>query len=222
MRKGYLTPPVIIILALITFGVALTLYFNTNLLKNIKNKPTPSPESSVQTQPSPTPDETANWKTYTNSNLGFSLKYPEFLCVESRDTVRIELRNCVIDEFGANYPLSQIPPEAFVRISITVDKIDHNISIEEYLNQKYPPNKYGLPSYQNQEATMEKITIDNQPGRLSEKGMLFENTVKTAWIKNNTRIYEITTYSREETGGEYSQKASRVFDQILSTFRFLD
>ena len=43
MRRGYLTPPVLIILALITFGVALTLFLNTNLLKNIKNQPTPSP-----------------------------------------------------------------------------------------------------------------------------------------------------------------------------------
>src|SRR3989344_8539949 len=43
MREGYLTPPVIIILALITFGVAITLFFNANLLKNIKNQPTPTP-----------------------------------------------------------------------------------------------------------------------------------------------------------------------------------
>src|SRR3989344_4760645 len=95
MRRGYLTPPVMIILALITLGVALTLYFNTNLLKNIKNKSTPSSEPSVQDQPSPISDavrepndsaETANWKTYTNTQLGFSIKYPSSWFVYDNET----------------------------------------------------------------------------------------------------------------------------------------
>jgi len=47
MRRGYLTPPVMIILALITLGVALTLFLNTNLLKNIKKQPAPTPTPAI-------------------------------------------------------------------------------------------------------------------------------------------------------------------------------
>src|SRR3989304_8154148 len=39
MRKGYLTPPVLIILALIIFAVAILIAINTDLVKRIKNEP---------------------------------------------------------------------------------------------------------------------------------------------------------------------------------------
>lgn len=41
--------------------------------------PTPKPTQVSQTPESPTPtpqDETANWQTYTNADLGYSIKYP--------------------------------------------------------------------------------------------------------------------------------------------------
>lgn len=72
MRKGYLIPQVIIILAFIMFFVALVLYLNSDLIKKAKNTPTPIPSPIVQEQQtaSPTPAETANWKAYTNKKWG--------------------------------------------------------------------------------------------------------------------------------------------------------
>lgn len=78
MRKGYLTAPVIIILALITLAVAFVVYFNTNLIKQAKNQP--ELQSQTQTKPSTAPstspaaDEITNWKTYEGKYAIF--KYP--------------------------------------------------------------------------------------------------------------------------------------------------
>lgn len=62
MRRGYLTPPVIIVLALIVFFVAGTLYVHTFFLKGLKNQPVPSsaPTSSATPSPKSTSDETTN------------------------------------------------------------------------------------------------------------------------------------------------------------------
>jgi len=79
MRKGYFTPPVLIILAIIIFAVAILIAINTDLVKRIKKEPTPTPITSpspTTQQPSPTPDETANWKTYKNQVYGFEIKIP--------------------------------------------------------------------------------------------------------------------------------------------------
>src|SRR3989344_572885 len=78
MRKG--SAPIIII-ALITIfllGIGATAaYFK------LYQKPTPLPQSSpdalseIQSpQPTTTPNDTANWKTYTNNKYKYSLKYP--------------------------------------------------------------------------------------------------------------------------------------------------
>ena len=77
-KKGYLAPPVVIVLALIVLFVAATLIINAKLFP----KPKQSPRLEVSTQSSPiaspstTPDEIANWKTYTNVFYGYKLSYP--------------------------------------------------------------------------------------------------------------------------------------------------
>lgn len=77
MRKGYFTPPVLIILAIIIFAVAILIALNTDLVKRIKKQPNPTPSLSPTTQqPRPTSEETANWKTYTNQEWGYSIQYP--------------------------------------------------------------------------------------------------------------------------------------------------
>src|SRR3990170_248678 len=77
MKKGYFTPPVLIILAIIIFAVAIVIAINTDLVKRIQKEPSPTPSlSPTARQTTPSPDETANWKTYANPKVGFSIKYP--------------------------------------------------------------------------------------------------------------------------------------------------
>lgn len=84
-RPGYLAPPVVIILAIITIAVAATLILQAKFFSKDK---TPSPTPIAQISPSPSPkddlssetlvkEETANWKTYSDSSNSFSVKYPQ-------------------------------------------------------------------------------------------------------------------------------------------------
>lgn len=78
MRKGYLSAPVIIILALISLAVAFVLFFNANLLKSTKNQPAQSNQTPSDVITESSTDETANWKTYNSraSHYSYVLKYP--------------------------------------------------------------------------------------------------------------------------------------------------
>src|SRR3990167_6313611 len=76
MKRGYLTPPIIIILAIITFFVAATIAVNSYFKKTAQNQPSSQSANQSSSFPSPSPDETANWKIYTNTKYRFTIKYP--------------------------------------------------------------------------------------------------------------------------------------------------
>ena len=104
MRKGYFTPQVLIILTIIIFAVAILIAINTDLVKRLKKEPPPTPISSS----SPTSDasreptgstETANWRTYTNSALRYSFKYPANWVLETHTAKYTDL------SFDENQPL---------------------------------------------------------------------------------------------------------------------
>ena len=81
-KKGYFSPPVVIILALIMFFVALVLYLNSDLVKNAKNSTqTTPPSSEIIKITSPDAKEIANWKVYTDNKLRFTIKYPPEVAV---------------------------------------------------------------------------------------------------------------------------------------------
>lgn len=68
MQKGIAQVYLLIILLLV--GVGGYLYFTKSSTKPVIPQPTPS------VTPTKAVDETANWKTYTSTTLGFSIKYP--------------------------------------------------------------------------------------------------------------------------------------------------
>ena len=82
MRRGYLVPPVIVILALIMFFVAIVLYLNSDLVKKAKSNSNQA-TSSLDTLriTSPGAKEIANWKVYTDDKLKFSIMYPTEISV---------------------------------------------------------------------------------------------------------------------------------------------
>lgn len=79
LRRGYLPPGAIIVLAGICLFVALTLIFNAQLLRNLNKQQEQNQASNLVAQPSPT--TASNWKTYTNTSYKYSLKYPPNLQV---------------------------------------------------------------------------------------------------------------------------------------------
>jgi len=69
--------PILILIAIVVVGaIGGAYYLGTKKAPEPQTSTTSSP--AVQTTPSPssTPDETADWKTYTNTKIGFVIKYP--------------------------------------------------------------------------------------------------------------------------------------------------
>lgn len=65
MRRGYFTPPVLIILAIIIFAVAILIAINTDLVKRIKKEPLPA----IQTPPNLIVEKETNWDPYYLSKM---------------------------------------------------------------------------------------------------------------------------------------------------------
>ncbi len=70
MKRGIIGPAIVVLVGILALAglIGLAFYFG-------KKSSAPTTTSPV-VQASPTPDETANWKTYTNTKYSFSFKYP--------------------------------------------------------------------------------------------------------------------------------------------------
>lgn len=97
------------ILLLIAVGLAGLFYFQIQRLSkelaNYQTRPFPTPTA--------TPDVTANWKTYTNSEIGFSFKYPQEWTLQGTSIPRIA-------SFDTK---SGIPGEFFVAYHKNIDSL---------------------------------------------------------------------------------------------------
>lgn len=168
-----------------------------------------SKETKVQIQtatitPSPTPDPTANWKTYTNNELGFSIKYPKnwgepvWPC-HTNDSVCFSVRGYNT----ANY--QEKPNIAGGAISIfrgTGNRADFCQS-----------NSYGSivtcdESLLNDLSAVKKVQVLNDGFNNDEN--------RTFYIVRGKYYYQISgTFVRTDTLTE------KEIDQTLSTFKFL-
>ena len=99
--KKHFSVSKIILPALIVVAIILTIS-GVYLSQNYKPKPkqNPSQKPAPTSAPSPTPDPTATWKTYENTQLGFSIKYPE--------TYKITERGLMEEEYFGILPPSEI------------------------------------------------------------------------------------------------------------------
>ena len=82
-KPNYLKTIIFSILVVLTLGLIVYLIFqNQKLQKQVLNPPvsptvqTPSPTPKTVSSISISPNETASWKTYTNTKIGLSLMYP--------------------------------------------------------------------------------------------------------------------------------------------------
>ena len=214
MRRGYFTPPVLIILAIIIFAVAIVIAINTDLVKRLKNEASPTPVSSPTTQqPSPTPDETADWVIYKDEVLRFSLKHPKSWIV---DPANSSDEYTIITNYDPSDPsLGRAYIEALdkgkLKIDISKDNKNTSISLEQYITNLYADNDPSLPTLISRLPTI----IDNKPAIIVEWGQ-FNYIFATAYVeKDSSTIFSMAA------GNDY-MGTKKFFDQILSTFQFTD
>ncbi len=172
--------------------------------------PTASPLSATST-PTPTPDPTTDWKTYTNTSVGFQIKYPNRysppvlpggpgennLANGKEDDTHIIFSNNSTDSFGIQvFPFSGDPN--------TFTKSSQATAIPPYDWQDKDKDKT---------IQKESISVANIPAQLI-----------TANYKNSNELPFTAVFLLGKNHGfilNFSQSYSRIeINQVLSTFKF--
>ncbi|MDD2822705.1 MAG: hypothetical protein PHQ59_01355 [Candidatus Daviesbacteria bacterium] len=198
-EKGF--APIIIILGIVLFLgiVGGVYYFSKNSSSAIKNNPvnTPTPTATLKV------DETTNWKTYTNTEYGYSIKYPE----------NISLEEMGVDVKGKLVKWIWIDKQ----IQISVTKANSSEC------------KVDCPII----SKIESVKIDNtegkkQSGYISQIGGRIPQSFQQVIIPHNGSYFNISLYelkndsikSSERKAGTITEAEIKLFNQILSTFEF--
>lgn len=201
MQKGF--TPIFILIGLLIAGAIAGGAFYLNQTKNpeVNLKPIPTPLTT------PIEDETANWKTYESDLWKFLIKYP------SGWSFRISPSN-----FDYIETISFGPKE-------TDDTIDTKFSIQIIrANPNGPPkNAKDVKDFlvnidKPKDIKVIDTTIDGKAGFRASYTDL-QSKIEEVIVDNNELIYTITfQYSGVDTFYEEVE----LFNQILSTFKFLN
>ncbi|KKR72708.1 MAG: hypothetical protein UU81_C0010G0054 [Microgenomates group bacterium GW2011_GWC1_41_8] len=163
-----------------------------------------------QVSPSPILDETAEWKTYTNTNSisGFQIDIP---------SIWKELEHSSSFE---NSSMFQAPDGS--QIDLTVEQTTFN-DLDSYLSDLDKTNTTaweGKPSKTIKQTQL--ITIGNAKGIIRVEDWLAAGfTTKVTYIINDNKVFSITLLPYGD-GNFETQEAAKKYDHILSTFTFLE
>ncbi|RJQ35918.1 hypothetical protein C4559_06180 [Candidatus Microgenomates bacterium] len=188
------------------FAIILTLLTGTYIFIAKINKQ-PAKTAPIAAKPSPTPDSTANWKIYTNTAFGFSVKYPSAL---------------VVNEHQPNPLFSRV---AFSTLNQGCDK-DINLTIDKIKNNP--------PDLESKVILTQKIKIgtDNADMKINElqkgevpfhQACIYNKQAKSEdFLTATAIIYHNGFYWRfsSEIRRDYQEADSTLYNQILSTFKF--
>lgn len=221
MKKGYLTPPVLIILAIIIFAVAILITLNTDFVKPIKNQPIPGSSPAAQYS-SPTPDaspalnssaETADWKTYTDKENKFFFKYPQEWSIRKNDHGTSVDYSLLSSDFKLNEN-NHLEEEAR-----TGAKMDIFVFASTPLKPAVSGQTYqGTDTtYSRKISNVKSLTID---GRTAQEFDYVAVGLPTLMGSRFEVSKGGTLYVLDIVYSSVSFK--KTFDQTLSTFRFLD
>lgn len=205
---------IILIIIVLILGIILGNYFNLNQMLSSLIKPQPKactmeakvcPNGTSVSRSGPncefspcptaiaTPDPTANWKTYTDSTYGFSFKYPQDHKIEQREN----------GFFVISLTTDQNPQGG-----ISIDSRNQNPNYKTFTEaEQYYHTSYTI----NQEDTVNNWKTFIAVGK---EGMVQNMIFKIAIAPYKNGVINIETIN--------NQAYSKLFDQILSSFKFLD
>jgi len=158
-------------------------------------------------------EDTSNWKTYTNEKYSFQVDYPNEWMVEE------VLPNT--EENTYSWPPLEVSfapkPVSSRFVWITIDKSEN--TLDQYINNRLCDSPGVCASSKNatdlQLSNHPAKKITDAPGPTSTEIIL---------VKRENTIYRITTSYEDLSYIElYSQEQKKtIFNQILSTFRFME
>lgn len=198
-----------VVLLLITLGGG------SFVLSQQKAKPItiipPSPTISQITKPTPNP--TAEWKTYTNTKYGYTVRYPEIWQINVNGGADPATSPATYLESACNYNSGQICSQILVEIGQSDGKLEPSFII----NQTYDKILSRRYTVLDNEPVQEIIYLAGNQGAGENK--LYYILVVT---HNNTKYtlkYEESAKNRHfKLASDWQNKI--LIDQILSTFKF--
>lgn len=194
----------VVLVVILAAGVAILGYQNFQARQQAQVTPTPPPAGGSELPPAPPPvpgepttDETANWKTYTDAKLGFSIKYPPQWSPHTEGISQgVVFRS---SEIEAGMPQAGVSAKENLK----------GLSPYEWWQESI--KGYGDEASLTANTTQKSVTIGGVQGTRVETINTYEGIpfVQVLLPKSKT-IYII----------EISMIKDGTFDQILSTFRF--
>jgi len=214
---GFFKVVVVILGALIVVGLFVNAYF---LMKGKEEKPLPAEPTKAALSPTVTPDPTAEWKVYRSEKFGIYFKYPQdWNSKETEHAVGnragiVSLESDILSDFA-----SGLPPK---RLNYSIEVIeltgDNNVRPEDYILSAF--NLIDDKQYiKIVEEKIEKYTTYKTADIPSMSGQLY------AFLENKNKgeftAFALRPYSKDSSY-KNQQQAVLIFDQILSTFRFIE
>ena len=200
------------------------------IAKNIKVPPTPSNQTTTPTQsPIQLPDaDTTNWKAYTNTEYGFSFSYPPAVTLYTGNNLnKVEnltyIPVCDLDRSASclYYSNKEFPNTNFsgAGLSINILKVNSDscntlerptgsVAINEV---KFIKGAAGGAAAGNQNEDLIYRTFHN--------GTCFE--IRQRITTNSSDVNTVNGGVKSFTEND-KNKITKLFDQILSTFKFLE
>ena len=169
-------------------------------------------ESYPSTQKSKT-DETANpdliwanWKTYTNEKFRYSIQYPSNL-------------QLIVNNDHLSVTNNNNDTKHYFNISIEVSDNTKNQTTQDFVHNSKILTASG--EYKNPFVAPKPYTYGEIEGIISDVTNGDDFYVEVIQV-NNGKIYEFKLLAGPDTGTKPTDEYRNIFDQILSTFKFLD
>ena len=181
--------PLLIILGLAVIGIVGFLFFKPTVTTP------PGPKSSISPTPSPDYSEvTSNWKTYTNSQYDYAVKYPVESTLEE-PTEDIYLNHVIFGERTKDNSL-------WFEITVREASLDEEVDYIEW------QSSHSLVVRTNEK----DLSVQGLPAkRLDYEPSKYDEPKPSSFIIINRGKYSYTLSSRPED-----------IDKIISTFRFFE
>lgn len=217
--KSSLFPILFVVLILVLLAATgVFAYQNMQLQKQIailQTQPTPTLllPPTPQTKPDLAPPNTSNWKTYTSSAIGVEFKYPpdwKITTFPNNSRMILMISSTVpTDKFGV--PNDENSPGYIRVIYFVCEELStkENIPCDTF-DQLAANTKYDLQPKTIKETS---VTISEKQGTQISGVSKYEGFRKYTFFSAGEYQQSVVTYHAE---------TEAIYDQILSTFKFLD
>ena len=165
-------------------------------------------------------DSTANWKSYTNTLYGYSIRYPSGAALSNND------KNSTPESSNDIFLKFQYEGDGFtdeIGPSISVSENASRFSPQEYFEQleKESEDRGDIAPLSDRITEKHDVQVGKIQGYQIEI-FSFDSQTRTTYLSNGNLIVSISYPSSipEIPEEDYSQLLE-TFDQILSTFKFL-